>query len=270
MILREITCRSILSRSNIPGVDYAVNPYVGCGHGCVYCYATFMKRFTNHDEPWGQFVDVKVNAPDRLRRDLRRSGPGEVLLSSVTDPYQPIEAKYGVTRACLEILRQVKLPVSILTKSSLVLRDLDVLSGMREVDVGITVTTIDEQIRALFEPGSSPLKERFAALRRLSEAGITTWVFFGPVLPFFSDGEGAMEAVLKQAEACGASYVYMDSMNFYPAVWQRVEALLRIHRPDMLPYYNRVRREKAKYDSALRERIRAVAAKHAISCRILF
>jgi DNA repair photolyase len=211
-----------------------------------------------------------VNAPDRLRRDLRRSGPGEVLLSSVTDPYQHIEAKYGVTRACLEILRQVKLPVSILTKSSLVLRDMDVLRGMRNVDVGFTVTTIDEETRALFEPGSSPVEERFAALRTLSEAGITTWIFFGPLLPFFSDGEGAIEAVLKQAEACGAAYVYVDSMNLYPAVWKRLEALLRKHQPDTLPYYNRVRWENATYASALRERVRAVAAKHAVRCRILF
>jgi DNA repair photolyase len=270
MILREITCKSILSPSNIPGVDYAVNPYVGCGHGCVYCYATFMKRFTNHAEPWGEFVDVKVNAPERLKRDLRRSGPGEVLLSSVTDPYQPVEERYGVTRACLEILRQVKLPVSILTKSPLVLRDLDVLIGMREVDVGFTITTIDEETRALFEPGSSPVKERFAALRALSEAGIKTWIFFGPVLPYFSDSEEAIDGLLHRAEECGAAYVYVDRMNFYPAVWRGVEALLQMHKPDALPYYQRAIKTKKKYSVFLRTRVQSVSKRHAIRCRILF
>ena len=270
MILREITCKSILSPSKIPDVEYALNPYIGCGHSCVYCYATFMKRFTNHTEPWGQFVDVKVNGPDRLRRDLRRATGGEVLLSSVTDPYQPVEKKYRVTRACLEILQQVRLPVSILTKSALVLRDLDLLKGMRTVDVGFTITTLNEKIKTLFEPGSQSLEERFEAIRTLSGAGIRTWIFFGPVLPYFSDSEEAIYGLLRRAEECGAAYVYVDRMNFYPAVWKRVEALLKTHIPDALPYYRKVRKAKENYSAFLRDRVKTVARRHAIRCRILF
>lgn len=270
MILREITCKSILSPSNIPDVEYALNPYIGCGHGCVYCYATFMKRFTNHPEPWGQFVDVKVNGPDRLRRDLRRATDGEVLLSSVTDPYQPIEKKYRVTRACLEILQQVKLPVSILTKSALVLRDLDLLKRMKRVDVGFTITTLDDTIRALFEPGADSAAERFESIRTLSNGGIQTWIFFGPVLPYFSDSDEAIDGLLRRAEECGATYVYVDRMNFYPAVWKRVETLLKTNQPDALPYYQKVRKAKENYSAFLRDRVKTVARRYTISCRILF
>jgi len=125
MIVKEILCKSVLSKSGISSVDYAVNPYVGCQHGCVYCYARFMKRFTGHGEEWGEFVDVRVNAPQVLTRELSRTAKGVVLLSSVTDPYQPLEKKYELTRKCLQKLLMYQFPITILTKSTLVLRDLD-------------------------------------------------------------------------------------------------------------------------------------------------
>ena len=108
--VNEINARTILSKSGIPGMDYCINPYVGCAHACKYCYATFMKRFTGHIEPWGSFVDVKINAAELLRRQLKRSKRGRVMLSSVTDPYQPVEEKYRLTRKCLEVLALYKLP----------------------------------------------------------------------------------------------------------------------------------------------------------------
>jgi len=270
MVLREITCRSILSPSRIPGVAYAINPYVGCGHGCLYCYAVFMKRFTNHQEPWGQFVDVKINGPRRLLNDLRRATPGQVLLSSVTDPYQPAEETYQITKACLDVLQQARVPVSLLTKSALVLRDIDVLTQMRVVDVGFTVTTLDDEIRAAFEPHSSSVEERFRAIRLLSNAGIHTWIFFGPVLPYFSDREETMSAFFHEAEQSGADHILVDGMNLYPEVWRRTEALLRARYPWILPYYRRVREEKKAYFELLRERVKRVAQRHAIRWRIVF
>ena len=270
MILREITCKSILSLSKIPKVDYVINPYVGCEHGCVYCYAIFMKRLTDHPEPWGRFVDVKVNALEQLRRDLRRSRPGEILLSSVTDPYQPVEKKYGVTRACLEILQQVKLPVSILTKSALVLRDIDLLKHMKRVDVGFTITTLNDELRKLFEPRSSPIEERFKAVRLLSDAGIKTWIFFGPVLPYFSDREETIDHLFLEAQKNGAGHIYIDRMNLYQNVWRRLEAVLKMKNPKVLPYYRRVRKEKDAYSDFLRKRVRNIARRYAVPWRLLF
>ena len=160
-ITRQIEAKSILSKSGIDGIAYCVNPYVGCSHGCAYCYASFMKRFTGHREPWGSFVDVKVNAPMLLEKQTRRAGAGTILLSSVTDPYQPAEARYRVTRGCLEVLAGRHFPVDILTKSPLVLRDLDLLKTFDNLSVGLTITTDDDAMRKVFEPGAPPIKATY-------------------------------------------------------------------------------------------------------------
>ena len=270
MILQEVTCRSILSRSKIPDVEYAVNPYVGCEHGCVYCYAVFMKRLRHREEAWGHFVDVKVNGPQHLRRELRRAKPGQILLSSVTDPYQPAERTYGITRACLEVLRRVRLPVSILTKSTLVLRDLDLLKEMKEVEVGFTITTLDEDVRILFEPRSSPVEDRFNAIRSLSCEGIPTWIFFGPVLPYFSDREDVLHRFFRRAEASGARSICVDRMNLYPEVWDRICLLLKKRFPDIASYYQRMRENKEGYSNFLRDRIQRVIGRYPIRSRIVF
>ncbi|MEN8261948.1 MAG: radical SAM protein [Nitrospirota bacterium] len=181
--IHEINARTILSKSGIPGMDYCINPYVGCAHACRYCYATFMKRFTGHTEPWGSFVDVKVDAPEILRRQLKRAKRGNVMLSSVTDPYQPVEAKYGLTRKCLEVLALYHFRVDILTKSPLVLRDMDIISKLKDATVGLTVTTDSDKVRKKFEPEAPSMSDRFETLKKLHEAGINTYVFIGPVLP---------------------------------------------------------------------------------------
>ncbi|MBU0492349.1 MAG: radical SAM protein [Chloroflexi bacterium] len=168
MIVREIACKSILTKSGIGAVDYAANPYVGCAHACAYCYATFMKRFTGHREEWGTFVDVKVNAAEVLARQLRRARPGGITFSTVTDAYQPLEEEYLLTQACLEVLAGYDHPVSILTKSALVLRDLDLIRRLHDAEVAFTITTLDDEIRARFEPGASPIPARLEALQALA------------------------------------------------------------------------------------------------------
>ncbi len=183
VVVREVYCKSILTRSRIQGIDYAVNPYVGCAHGCRYCYAEFMRRLTDHQEGWGTFVDVRVNAPQQLAREVVRARPGGVSLSTVTDPYQPLEARYRLTRACLEVLAQAPFRVSILTKSPLVTRDLDVLCSLRGCEVGLTITTDDERMRQLFEPHAPSIAARLQALCRLKSAGLHTYAFVGPALP---------------------------------------------------------------------------------------
>ena len=183
MIVREIFSKTVMTKTAIPGLDYCINPYVGCGHGCRYCYATFMKRFTGHQEPWGEFTDVKVNAPLALRRQLGRAKRGLVSLSTVTDPYQPIEKRYQITRMCLEVLLEYQFPVSILTRSPLCLRDLDLFKQFKTIDVGLSVTTHDEEMRKIFEPNSPSIASRIEALKTLHDEKISTYAFIGPMLP---------------------------------------------------------------------------------------
>ncbi|MDH4196003.1 MAG: radical SAM protein [Candidatus Aminicenantes bacterium] len=210
LLIREVQAKSILNRSKIH--PYCLNPYTGCEVGCAYCYARlFIPRYSGHIEPWGSFVDVKVNAPDLLRRQLRRARPETVWVSSVCDPYQPSEARYGLTRRCLEELLRCQMPVQIQTKSALALRDLDLFARFQEITVGFTVTTDDEGMRQLFEPHASPILERIEALRELHRRGIPTFAFIGPLIP--ADPE-RLAALL----AGHVDHVLIDRLNYVPAV----------------------------------------------------
>jgi DNA repair photolyase len=183
MKVREIFSKTILTKTAISSFDYCINPYVGCSHGCRYCYASFMKRFTGHLEPWGEFVDIKVNAPQLLRKQLRRAKPGVVALSTVTDPYQPLEKNYQLTRGCLEALLEHQFSVNILTRSPLCLRDIDLFKQFRNIEVGFSVTTHDEAIKRIFEPYSPSIHSRVEALKALRNEKIGTYAFVGPMLP---------------------------------------------------------------------------------------
>lgn len=209
MIVREIRVKTILCVSKV--YDYVVNPYIGCEHACTYCYARFMKRFTGHQEPWGEFVDVKMNAPDLLRVEIRKKKKGRVWMSGVCDPYQPLEEKYGLTRRCLEILMMNDWPVTVQTRSPLVLRDLDILRQGRDFEVGLTVTTTDDRIRKLFEPDAPPIKARLDALEELHRAGLRTYAMIAPMLP---GAEGLADALKGKVD-----YVIVDRMNYRHAAW---------------------------------------------------
>jgi DNA repair photolyase len=207
LTIREIDVRTVLSKSGIPGVDYCINPYVGCFNGCRYCYATFMKRYTGHREAWGSFVDVKVNGPEVLHRQIRRAHKGTVMISSVTDPYQPMEENYRLTRRCLEILLQHQFPVHILTKSPLVLRDMDLIKQFNKIEVGVTVTTDDETIKRIFEPQAPSIDTRIHTLKTLCENGINTYAFIGPLLPM--NPEALSERINPYVQS-----VLIDRMNY--------------------------------------------------------
>lgn len=209
MILREIYARSILSKSKV--FNYAINPYIGCQHGCTYCYARFMKRFTGHKEPWGEFVDVKINAPDLLKHEIGKRPPGRVWVSGVCDPYQPLETAYELTRKCLEILAQYGWPITVQTKSPLVLRDIDLFRRSDKIEVGLSVTSADDEIRKLFEPSAPSIKERIKALEELHLADIRTYAMIAPMLP------GAEEL---PAQLSGkVDYVLVDRMNYHYGDW---------------------------------------------------
>ena len=209
MIVKEIQAKAILSVSKV--YDYVINPYTGCQHGCTYCYARFMKRFTGHKEPWGEFVDVKINASDLLQVEIKKKKRGRVWVSGVCDPYQPLEAKYKLSRRCLKILEQHNWPVVVQTRSPLILRDIDILKEAKDFEVGFTVTTMDDGIRKLFESSAPPIKDRLNALDVLHRAGIRTYAMIAPMLP------GAESL----AEALGGKvdYIIVDRMNYNHADW---------------------------------------------------
>lgn len=209
MLVKEIQAKSILSVSKI--YPYVINPYIGCQHNCLYCYAHFMKRFTGHTEPWGQFVDVKLNAPDLLRREVLKKKPARVWVSGVCDPYQPLEARYRLTRQCLEILAASDWPVTVQTRSPLVLRDIDILKSGKYFEVGLSVTTADDQIRTYFEPNAPPIQARIQALDEIHRAGIRTYAMIAPMLPGAED--------LAELLAGKLDYVLFDRMNYHDADW---------------------------------------------------
>lgn len=210
MILKEIQSKSLLCASKI--YPYVINPYTGCQHNCLYCYAHFMKRFTGHREPWGEFVDVKVNAPGLLRREVARKKVDRVWVSGVCDPYQPLEAKYRLTRQCLEILAQNGWPVTVQTRSPLVLRDIDVLrQGGSRFEAGFSITTADDGVRRLFEPAAPPIEARLRALAELHNAGIRTFAMIAPMLP---GSERLAELLVGIVDS-----VRLDRMNYHDADW---------------------------------------------------
>lgn len=208
MIVREIAAKSILSKSAIQ--DYALNAYVGCSHNCRYCYARFMKRFTGHAEPWGSFVDVKVNAAALLDREVLRKKKGRVWVSGVCDAYQPLESRYRLTRRCLEILIEHGWSVTVQTKSPLVLRDLEILKRSPYAEVGFTITTADERIRAIFEPGAPPISRRIEALGTLHTAGIATFVMVAPLLPGAERLADLLRGAVDRALIDSCNYHYAD------------------------------------------------------------
>jgi len=209
MIVKQVYAKTILSKSKVS--DYTINPYIGCEHGCTYCYARFMKRWTGHKEEWGRFVDVKTNAIDLLQREIRKKRVGKVWISGVCDPYQPLEKKHELTRNILEVLSKHNWPVTIQTKSPLVLRDAELLSEFGDAEVGFTITTADENVRRIFEPNAPPVSERVEAVDELHSAGVKTFVMIAPVLP---KAEGLVEQLRGKVD-----YVLIDKMNYHYADW---------------------------------------------------
>lgn len=210
VIVKEVQAKSILSKSKV--YPYVVNPYTGCQHGCSYCYARFMKRVTGHEEAWGEFVDVKINAADLLRVEVKKKKKKDrVWISGVCDPYQPLEAQYKLTRQCLEILAQDRWPVTIQTRSPLVIRDIDILREAPDFEVGFSVTTADDSIRKLFEPHAPPINARLRALDELHQAGIRTYAMIAPLLPGV---QGLGELLQGKVD-----YVLIDRMNYHYADW---------------------------------------------------
>jgi len=261
--VREVASLSAIVASKLPGLDYALNPYRGCQTACRYCYAPAVLRDTR---TWGGFVEVKRNLPFVLARELKRADPGVVGVGTVTDGYQAIEGRYKVTRYCLEVLLKNDWPISIQTKSSLVLRDIDLISTFRRKDVGVTITTMDDTMQRALEPYASPAKNRLRTLRTLNEAGIETWAFIGPILPLAT--EHRLEALLSGIAEAGTKKLFVDRLRLKEGTWAMLEPSLRGLAEDLPQVY-----EKALEGPYFRDMERAIidlAARHGLSAEPAF
>ncbi|MEM0027621.1 MAG: radical SAM protein [Ignisphaera sp.] len=217
----EITISNALSRSGLPDLDYALNPYIGCSHRCLYCYARDYVPNREVVDNWGYVIYVKKNLLDVLEREVKRFRKGVVGLGTITDGYQPVEALYKLSIRSIEILVKNEFKVSIQTKSSLILRDLDVLKRYRSyIDVGITITSTknDSPMKSL-EVFSSPPSARIEALKRLASEGIKTWIFLGPIIPGYNDDITEISEVLNIARETN-SIVYFDKLRVKSFMWR--------------------------------------------------
>lgn len=234
--IKEVQAKTILSPSKLKDADYdfSCNPYIGCRFGCVYCYASFMGRMIGKKtDDWGDFVYAKMNAPDLLQTEvakLKNKGAGKVIwLSSVTDPYQGLEAKYQLTRKCLQTLVDIQFngTVSFLTKSDLVLRDIDLLKQLKHVEVGMTITSTDDAISRYFEKFAPPVSARLTALKKLHDENIKTYAFIGPLLPHFIANKEVMDELFKSVYHAGVREIYFEFLNLSPYIRSRMKKELK-------------------------------------------
>lgn len=235
--------KNILTKSQLPGADYVVNPYSGCAFGCVYCYADFMRRFTGHiDDKWGEYVDIKINTPELFKKELGnilkkkvkrtefKTGKRlSIFFGSVTDPYQGVEAKYELTKQCLEIVANSdiknEIEVSLLTKSPLITRDIEILKRIPNLEIGMTISSIDDKISRLFECYAPPSSLRIEALKKLNDAGINTYAFVGPLLPHFVANEDSLRNLFKAIKDTGTKKVWAEHINLS---WGKLNRLVEL------------------------------------------
>ena len=249
MKIQEIAVKSVITKSNLPVADFSVNPYVGCTHGCKYCYASFMKRFTNHPEPWGEFIDVKMWPP--IQHPEKYAGK-EAFLGSVTDCYQPCEAKYQRTRALLEQLQGSGISISIATKSDLVLRDLDLIKTFPNARVSFSINTLDEDFRKEMDRGAS-IEKRLAAMKAFYDAGVQTTCFISPIFPGITDVKAIIERAKKQC-----NLVWLENLNLRGDYRVRILEWIHEKHPELDGLYHDIYSNKSRaYWTALDEEMRA-------------
>ena len=230
-IIQEIEVKSVLSKSNLPVCEYSVNPYVGCTHACQYCYASFMKRFTNHPEPWGNFLDVK-HWPE-IKNPKKYAGK-ELFIGSVTDPYNPQEETYGRTRALLEQLQGSGAKISIATKSNLILRDLDLIKTFPDARVSWSINTLDETFREDMDKAVS-IRRRLAAMEAFHTAGVRTTCFISPIFPGITD----VKEIIQRAKA-QCNLIWLENLNLRGGYKTAIMDYIQKKHPGLLPLYQEI------------------------------
>ena len=252
MMIKEINAKNVITKTDIPVCDYAVNPYVGCTHGCKYCYASFMKRFTNHPEPWGEFLDVKY-WPE-IRKPEKYAGK-ELFFGTVTDPYNPQEEQYRRTRSLLEQLQGSGVKITIQTKSDLVLRDIDLLRSFSDIRVGFSINTLDEAFRADMDKAVS-IERRLAAMKALHEAGIRTTCFISPIFPALTDVPAIIDRVKGQCQL-----VWLENLNLRGSYKTVILDYIKEKYPGLFPLYREIYQNgNRSYWEVLDSELKAYAA----------
>ena len=273
VLYREITAKSALTRVKGMPFAWSLNPYIGCERGCVYCYARDYHARRGRDTGAGfdREIEVKINFPELLAQELRRLRRREtVALGTATDPYQQCEGRYRITRRTLEVLVASPLPLVIVTKGSMVVRDIDLLTRLH-VTVCVSIGTVSAELARTSEPHASPPKARLEAVRRLVSAGIDAGVLAAPILPGLSDSEASLDAVAAAAAESGAKFFSARPLKLDPGVKPHYFAFLAERFPALLPaaearFADRVNPERA-YADALDARARRVRSRYAFEER---
>lgn len=257
MTIKEIEVKDIATKSNLPVSDYVINPYVGCSHGCKYCYASFMKRFTGHKEEWGTFIDIKRCSKKLNKKKLEHK---RIFLSSVTDCYNPYEKEYQLTRNILEQLVDIDCYLSISTKSSLILRDIDLLKKMEHLEVAISINTLEENFRADMDSASS-IEERLETLKTLHENGISTILFMSPIFPYITDFKKIIEVSKEYVDK-----YWFENLNLRGSYKLTILNYIKKNYPEYLSDYQEIyQRGNKKYWEDLSEQIEKYCKKEKIS-----
>jgi len=275
---REEPCRSALNRVRGMPFAWSLNPYMGCAHRCTFCYvrAFELRADRPFDDRYGASIRVKTNVAEVLRRELgRRSWKGEGIgIGAATDPYQPAEGRYRLTRACLEVLAEAENPFGIITRGPMIVRDIDVLvEAAKRADVGVTfsVPTLDVDIWRKTEPGTAPPHQRLRALKQLVDAGVSAGVGMAPILPGLTDKPELMRAVVQAAREAGATGVWANLLYLKPGTKEHFMAALERDWPELLPDYERLYATRAYLPAAetgpVRERVSELAREHGIRDR---
>ena len=231
ILIRDIETKNIMTKSSLPVGGYSVNPYVGCTHGCKYCYASFMKRFTGHTEPWGTFLDVK-HWP--VIKNPRKYAGQRVVIGSVTDGYLPQEEQFGNTRRLLEQLKGSSAEILICTKSDLVLRDIDLLKELGKVTVSWSINTLDEEFKNDMDNAVS-ITRRLEAMKQVYDAGIRTVCFISTVFPGITDFESIF---LRAKDQC--DLVWLENLNLRGGFKKDIMDYIKEKRPDIYPLYDAI------------------------------
>jgi DNA repair photolyase len=249
---REEPCRSALNRVKGMMFDWSLNPYMGCVHRCTFCYVRAFERRADRpsDDRYGTSIRVKVNVADVLRRELARASWTRecVAVGAATDPYQPAEGRYRLTRACIEALGEARTPFSIITRGPMIVRDVDVLvEAARRASVSVTfsIPTLDEDVWRKTEPSTAHPRQRLRAVARLVDAGIRTGVGMAPVLPGISDRPEQLREVVKAAREAGATGVWTNLLFLRPGTREHFLEHLAMDWPELLPRYRELYRNRA-------------------------
>jgi DNA repair photolyase len=246
-VYREEPCRTALNRVRGMGFRWSLNPYMGCAHRCAFCYVRGFERRADRpsDNRYGSSVRVKVNVVEVLRLELARRGWRRelVAIGAATDPYQPAEGRYRLTRGCVEALGASRTPFSIITRGPLIVRDLDVLAAAArrtDVMVSVSIATLDTSVSTRLEPGVAPPAQRLRAIRTLTDAGIAAGVALAPILPGLTDAPRDMAAVLNAARDAGATHAWSNVLNLRSGTRDHFLSVLEREWPDELDRYRRL------------------------------